>query len=657
MAVLETLVRQLAAGGVARQAAAPPPPIQGAAVPPAPPPLVESPPDERGYRAPPEPVGGTSAGPPPPVPPPAPHPRSTSPTARPAGPRPGRSGVDSPALDSEQWIGQRVFLGIGVVALLMAAGYLLKLSFERGWISPVMRCAGGVLAGLGVGALGWRLESRYRTYGAALVGAGAGIIYLSIWAASRLYAVLPPASGIVGLALVSVGLAMIAYAINVEALGITAALGAFLAPVLLGQNQANADLLLLYLASMAAGLGLVAARRRWRLATLVIAASYFGVGTLGAADHAHPWGVLFYGLIGGTAGLYLGLKERWWETRLLTFSGGWTLLFAAGERIPQHWAVLAAGLVVSAPVWWHGLRRPQVFPLHLGPQGAGTGWSAGEALYFFVTPVLVGYTVHNLDVVRFDAEPWLAPLIVAVPYLLAGYLRPRPAFAAVAATALGVAAMERWSGVPQVWALLGLAVLWASLDLRLGRTDGRWYGLLTLAAALQQLFDGAAGARDATDGAFVGGWALGLWGSIAVTAAYAARLWRVEGGREDTRLIRSGLWVVAGAMALFGVTGELRRYFELQSISAETANLASGLAVSAWWLLFAAGLVTLGFRLSLQPARVAGLAVAGLAVAKVIFFDLSSLDALYRVGSVFLLALVALSLAYLYYRHDRREQT
>jgi hypothetical protein len=549
-----------------------------------------------------------------------------------------------------------VFLGIGVVALLLAAGYLLKLSFERGWISPVMRCAGGVLAGLGVGALGWRLESRYRTYGAALVGAGAGIIYLSIWAASRLYGVLPSASGIVGLALVSVGLAMIAYAIDVQALGITAALGAFMAPVLLGQNQSNANLLLLYLASMAAGLGLVAGRRRWRLATLVIAASYFGVGTLGAADHAHPWGVLFYGLIGGTAGLYLGLKERWWETRLLTFSGGWTLLFAAGERIPQHWAVLAAGLVLSGPVWWHGLRRPQVFPLHLGPQGEGEGWSAGEALYFFVTPVLLGYAVHNLDVARFDDQPWLAPLIVAIPYVLAGYLTPRPAFAVVGAAAMGVVALERWSGVPQVWGLLALAVLWPLLDLVLGRTDGRWYGLLTLAAALQQQFDGAAGARGADDAAFAGRWAMGLWSAIGVTAAYAAKLWRVEGGREDTRLVRSGLWLIAGAMTLFGVTGELRRYFELRTLDVETASLASGLAVSVWWLLFASALVTLGFRLALQPARVAGLAVAGLAVAKVILFDLSSLDALYRVGSVFLLALVALSLAYLYYRHDRSER-
>jgi hypothetical protein len=226
----------------------------------------------------------------------------------------------------------------------------------------------------------------------------------------------------------------------------------------------------------------------------------------------------------------------------------------------------------------------------------------------------------------------------------------------VGAAALGVAAVQRWEAVPQVWALLALGVLWAALDLGLGRSDGRWYGLITLMAAVQQLFDGAAGARPAGDQAFTGSWALALWGTVAVTFAFAARLWQVEGGREDTRLIRAGLWVLAGAMALFGVTGELRRFFELRSLSAETANLASGLAVSAWWLLYAAALVTIGFRLSLQPARVAGLLVAGLAVLKVVLFDLASLDALYRVGSVFLLALVALSMAYLYYRYDRSER-
>jgi uncharacterized membrane protein len=79
--------------------------------------------------------------------------------------------------------------------------------------------------------------------------------------------------------------------------------------------------------------------------------------------------------------------------------------------------------------------------------------------------------------------------------------------------------------------------------------------------------------------------------------------------------------------------------------------------VSAWWLIFAATLVGLGFRRARKPLRVAGLTVAGLAVVKVVFFDLSSLDALYRIGSVFLLGFVMLSLAYLYYRHDRTAGT
>ena len=128
----------------------------------------------------------------------------------------------------------------------------------------------------------------YRTYGAALIGAGAGIISLSVSAAAKLYGVMPSAPGIVGLALVSVALAMIAYAIDVEALGTAAALGAFMAPVLLGESRANFTLLLLYLASIAVGLGLVAARRHWRLTMLVVAASYFGVGIAGRPSGRLP---------------------------------------------------------------------------------------------------------------------------------------------------------------------------------------------------------------------------------------------------------------------------------------------------------------------------------------------------------------------------------
>jgi uncharacterized membrane protein len=632
IAVLETVVRGLAGQGAAAATTRPAVPDLPGPSPVAAP--VPSAPESRA-SAPPSPA---------PTPPPA------DPSPPPRRPAP----FESPL--SEQWIGQRGLLAVGVLALLMATGYLLKLSFDRGWIPPIMRCIGGVMLGIAVGGIGWRLQSRYRTYGAALIGCGAGIVYLSVWAACRLYQVVPPSPGVVGLALVSIALAMVAYAINVEALGATAALGAFLAPALLGREQANANLLLLYLASMAAGLGLVAARCRWRLAMLVIAASYFGVALGGAADHADPVALLTFGLVGGAAGLFVGLRERWWETRLLTFTGGWALLGEASRRLDQHWPVLAAGIVLSLPVWWHGLRRPRMFPLRLGSGGVEDGWSLGEALYFFTTPILLGWAAHGLAPDRFDRHPGLLPLLIAVPYVIAGYQRIRPPFALVGAAAMGLAAGSEWDGTRQVWALLALALVWPALDHRFRRDDGRWYGLATLAAALQQLFDVAGPARDAADPAFVGTWALAMWGSIAATTALAAGLYQVEEGREHQPLARAGLWLTAGLLLLFGVTGELRRHFVLASSSAETAGLAGGLAVSAWWLVFASALVLLGFRRALKPVRLAGLAVAGLAVVKVTMFDLAALDALYRVGSVFLLGLVTLSLAYLYYRHDRSER-
>jgi hypothetical protein len=277
----------------------------------------------------------------------------------------------------------------------------------------------------------------------------------------------------------------------------------------------------------------------------------------------------------------------------------------------------------------------------------------GEALYFFTTPLLLGWAAYGLAEDRFDATPGLLALLVAVPYLLAGYWRTRPPFALVGATALAVAAQAQWDGTAQVWALLALGMTWPVLDRTLGRSDGRWYGVLTWGAAMQFLFDDALPHRTAADAAFVGSWALALWGAIAVTLALAAGLFKVKADEGEARLVRSGLWAFAGLLTLFGVTGEIRRYFDLRGLSRVTAELAAGLAVSAWWLVFAAALVLVGFTRSIKPLRVAGLGVAGLAVVKVVFFDLSALDALYRVGSVFLLGLVMLSLAYLYYRYDR----
>lgn len=569
-------------------------------------------------------------------------PAASAPPRRPSAPLP-------PSVDSEQWFGQRGLLGVGVVFLILAVGYLLKLSFERGWISPAARCTGGALAGIIIGAVGWRLVKKVRTYGAALIGCGAAIVYLSVWAATRLYEFLPPTTGIAALAIVSLSLAAIAFAIDVEALGATAALGAFFAPLLLESDPARADALLLYLGFIGAALGWVAGRRQWRLAMLVVGASFFGLVTTGAAEYANPYWVLAYGLLGGCGGLYIGLREGWVETRILAFSGGWGLISLANDQFVEHWPTVLGAVVMAAPPWWRALRSSTIWPGN-GRLVPPSGWAAGEAFYFYVTPVLVAWAVYQLDPAGFDLNQGLLPLIIAVPYLLTGFSAERRPFALVGTTALLVAAMLQWRGIEAAWALLLLALLWAGACHLLRRSDCRWYGLIALGVGLAHLLTTAQTQRPGVEPAFIGTWAVTLWWAAATFAAYARGLWRRFEGDDELagKTIPSALWVTFGLLLLFGITRELTRFFAQSTLRSDTASLASGLAVSAWWIIYAATLVLLGFRRGWKPVRVAGLLVAGMAVTKVVFFDLSTLDALYRVGSVLILGLVSLGLAYLY---------
>lgn len=563
------------------------------------------------------------------------------PLVTPAAPR--------PTFDGEQWMGQRGLLAVGVVAVVLAAGYLLKLSFDRGWISPFMRCVGGVVVGLGVAIGGWSIERRgYRTYGPALVGTGAAILYLTVWAASRLYGFVPPMSGIGVMALVALALAAAAWEMNAEPLAAVAAVGAFLAPLVIGQSAADADLLLGYLAAIGFALGVVAWAKEWRLTGLLIGISYFGFGLL-AADDAGPFMALAFGAAGGGAGLALGLKYNWWELRFLSFWGGWGCLVAAqSERTAP--LVLLAGLALSFPVWEHALRRDGVWPF--AEQGSGRG--VLPSFYFYVTPFWLSWAVSRLGYGVFTTHLGLATAAVAAAYLAIALTGLRRPFAIVATLGALVATTMEWPRDLNAAGVLGvLAVAWGMIARITRRRDWNYHAVIAVASGLVLLWTDGLQVRPFDGPAFIDRWALVLWGLLVVTVALATDLAAL--GDEDPPIRRSGLWGLAGMVLLFGVTVELTRFFRLRSVDPAAAMLAGGLSVSVWWLLFAGGCILLGFRRGLRPLRVAGLWVSGLAVLKVVFIDLSQLDALYRVGSVFGLGLVSLLVAWSYHRRARLE--
>jgi hypothetical protein len=152
-------------------------------------------------------------------------------------------------------------------------------------------------------------------------------------------------------------------------------------------------------------------------------------------------------------------------------------------------------------------------------------------------------------------------------------------------------------------------------------------------------------ARPATDPAFTGVWSLGFYAQV-VLPLLAARWWKDD--VDPRRAIPWGpafLWLAGGVALLLGGSIELHRFFR--------GDLAGDLAISTFWVLYAGALVRMGFWLGQKAVRSAGLAVAGLAVVKIAFYDLSELEALYRVASFFGLAVIALALAYAYHRRAR----
>ena len=556
----------------------------------------------------------------------------------------------APRLDGEQWVGQRGLLAVGVVAVILAAGYLLKLSFDRGWISPLMRCFGGGFVGVAVAGLGWGIDRRgYRTYGPALVGTGAAILYVTVWAASQLYGFLPPMTAILTMALVAVLLAGVAWVMDAEPLGSVAALGAFLAPTVIGNVDADADRLLAYLAAIGFALGVVAWSKRWRRTAFLIGLSYFGLGVL-AADAARPFAALVFGAAGGAAGLGVGLTYDWWETRFLSFWGGWSCLALASSPTTAPF-VLLAGAALSYPVWRHALGSDGTWPYERASEGRRP---LLPSMYFYATPIWLVWAVDQLASPVLDRQQGLSTALVAAVYLAIGVMGGRRPFAVVGALGALVATLIQWPESLTAPGVLGiLALAWGTIGRVTKRADWNYHALLPVGTALMLLWTATLGVRPPDSPAFIDGWALIGWGLLAVTIALATDLGAPEGDARSPR--RGALWATAGAVLWLGVTGELTRFFRLNVSDSGAATLAGGLAVSVWWLLFAGGCILVGFRRTLRPLRLAGLWVSGLAVMKVLFVDLSTLDALYRVGSVFVLGLVSLLVAWAYHRRAKAE--
>ncbi|WP_038818307.1 DUF2339 domain-containing protein, partial [Pseudomonas syringae] len=199
--------------------------------------------------------------------------------------------LDSTIERAKNWLlGGNTVLRVGVVVLFLGLAFLLRYATE-GVVVPIeARYAGVAASALALLALGWWLRLRNGPYALMLQGAGVGVLYLTVFAAMKLHALLGPTLGpTLGFALlvaVTAFSTILALNQNSLALACAGALGGFAAPILASTGQGSHVSLFSYFALLNAGIIAIAWFKAWRVLNLI---GFFGTFGIGFA-----WGIRAY---------------------------------------------------------------------------------------------------------------------------------------------------------------------------------------------------------------------------------------------------------------------------------------------------------------------------------------------------------------------------
>lgn len=354
--------------------------------------------------APPPPAADDASATVPPGPPRAPA-AAPPPPPRPAPAAPGRPLEQSVAT----W-----FTRIGAGALLLGALYFFKYAADNEWIGPMGRVLIGVLAGLGLVVTAEIIRPRTKeAFVHALIGVGLAVLYVSAWASSSLYELVPTEAAFAANTVI-VGLgAALSYRHKGEAILVLVAVAGFLNPVLLSTGVDRPLALFAYLLLLTSGVLFVAVHHGFRVALFL---SIFGVAVI-----------------------YAGWYEKYFKTFDLR---GQSEVDAPDEQLVGAYHALSARIV---PLTFTGLFLLQwlATAFWLRAKGERPGWVKPVAVFGLVLAhiaatsllidrpvplgvavvVLAGLSVVSLTVL--EAKSFLLLPMLAVFFSLLGHTAAR----------------------------------------------------------------------------------------------------------------------------------------------------------------------------------------------------------------------------------------
>ncbi len=506
--------------------------------------------------------------------------------------------------DVEEMIAGRWLYYVGILALLFAVAFFLKYAFDNNWIGPRGRVGIGVLLGGAMFPLSdWLLHRSYRYFSEGITGLGSAVLYLSIWAGWHYYMLFPQAVAFAVMIVITALTAAVAIGRNSERIAVLALAGGMITPLLVSTGQNQEVTLFTYLAILGAGMLAISFWRNWKW----IAPLEF-IGTL----------VYFWG---------------WYADFYFRYELETTLLFAT--IFFALFAVLPA--VRSA--------REGEF------QGAEIAVMIANAFNYLLALRLMLWPEFRWGLT-------LAVLLLATAHLLAERATPvkdthasrlvHTAYAGLALLFATLAIPIRLDGkwITIAWAVEGALLVWSGLRIRsttLRAAGIVLFGIVAIRLAVVPFHPGPTF----------------LLNERFLTMAVCAACWLsafIFARRSNTELNPAStqvfyvIAVAANLLFLAALSLEVwDLYGRLPSLGIDR-SLAQNLALSVLWLVYALVLLTGGVIKKSAALRWQALALLGVMVVKVFFFDLSFLERFYRIVSFFLLGLVLMLVSFFYQR-------
>jgi len=503
---------------------------------------------------------------------------------------------------AELAVGQKWFLGIGVLILIIGVGFFLKYAFDQEWIGPAVQISLGFICGLGLLAFGNLCHRRnLRGLDVGVVAVGLGTLYLSSYSAAQVHHLLPGSMALVLILVTTAVGASLARLWTSQGLAILTFLGGYLAPLLFASGQIDPWLFLGYLLILTLGSQILAYAQDWR--------------------HLYSGGAVLTWLSLAVWSHRDYRKELFQETFLFT-----QILFAAYSLMP----------------FLRSVSKKEPSFLLAVVNGLLCSWYSAFLLDYQKLPdaiVSLSYAIVTLG---------LALLLwrQLAPGLISSWLIAQAVVFLLVFWAQTLS--DDW--VTVFWSAELVALYWVAAKCS-DRTLLFGTFLIGLAVVFQHFGSALAFlfeppiSQTFTAG-IVGRWSAGL----SVVAGLLLVSWLDHVGKvEGTHQKLSHAFEALGVLSLFGFANvELYRFTTQFMPSIEVAG------ISVLWTLFAVGLMLIGVWMRRKAYRLCAIVLLIVTVLKVLAYDTAEISTPYRILSCLVLGTMLVAVSFLYYRFSER---